>query len=248
MTDPAKRPDGRLSIRDVIPNLMTVAAICAGLTAIRFAIDERFAEAVALILIAAALDGLDGRVARLLRTESAIGAELDSLADFLNFGVATGLTIYLWALQELPSTGWIAVLVYAICCVMRLARFNVGSRAPEKSTAGFVGVPSPGGAMLALLPLFLGEALVGRPSLPEPLVGLWLVLVGLMMISQVPTPSLKGMRIPGDGLRLIVLGIVVLIAFLFTWPWVTLLALDLAYLAVIAQSVVRHLRRKADAD
>lgn len=247
MTEGAPPPDPRLSLRQVIPNLMTVAAICAGLTAIRFAIDERFGEAVALILVAAVLDGLDGRVARLLRTESAIGAELDSLADFLNFGAATGLTVYLWALQDLRSVGWIAVLVYTICCVMRLARFNVGSRA-EAKTDGFVGVPSPGGAMLALLPLFLGEALVGRSSLPEPIVGLWLIAVGLSMISRVPTPSLSGARLPAEWVRPLVVGAVVLFALLFTWPWATLFALDVAYLSVLAWGVARYRKDAADAD
>ncbi|HOZ33815.1 MAG TPA: phosphatidylcholine/phosphatidylserine synthase, partial [Tabrizicola sp.] len=152
---PADEPERELLLLKLLPNLVSILALCAGLTAIRFAISGNFAMAVLLIGTAAALDGLDGRLARMLKSESAIGAELDSLCDFVNFGVTPGLVLYLWGLRAETSLGWIAVLVYAVCCMLRLARFNVGSRqvgeAAEKTT--FIGVPSPAGAMLVLVPI-----------------------------------------------------------------------------------------------
>ncbi|TMV38184.1 phosphatidylcholine/phosphatidylserine synthase, partial [Thioclava sp. BHET1] len=150
-------------------NLMTVAAICAGLSAIRFAIHGHYELAVQLILVASVLDGLDGRLARMLKSESAIGAELDSLADFLNFGVAPGLLIYLWGFGEFQNQGWVAVVIYAVCCVMRLARFNVGNKSEISDTPKrfFTGVPAPAGAFLALLPLFAAFAL-HRPLIWPP--------------------------------------------------------------------------------
>ena len=141
-----------LPLFQLVPNLITLAAICAGLTAIRFAFQGSIEYAVALIVLAAVLDGIDGRLARALKSESELGAELDSLADFLNFGVAPALTLYAWTLSEPRGAGWIAVLVYAICCVMRLARFNVSRSETTGDSAYFEGFPSPAGAMLVMLP------------------------------------------------------------------------------------------------
>ncbi len=128
MPDQPLKPRSELYLAQLLPNLLTISAMCAGMTGIRFAIIGQFSAAVAMILVAAVLDGLDGRIARLLRSESEIGAELDSLVDFVNFGVAPGLIIYMWGLHNLQSGGWIATLIYAACCLLRLARFNIGNR------------------------------------------------------------------------------------------------------------------------
>ncbi len=223
-----------LSLWQMLPNLLTISAICAGMTAIRFAMQGRIEFAVFLILVAAILDGLDGRLARLLKTESEIGAELDSLADFMNFGVATGIVMYLYGLQS-SSEGWILVLIYAICCVMRLARFNVDAKARPKGEQrrNFVGVPSPAGALLVMFPLFVHKTF---PEFGEPnawFVGGAMLVSGLMMISRVPTPSLKSVTIPREYARFLVLSIVGVMAVLFTWPWATLAALNLLYLGSI---------------
>lgn len=224
-----------LSLWQMLPNLLTIGAICAGLTSIRFAMQGRIEFAVFMILVAAILDGLDGRLARLLKTESEIGAELDSLADFMNFGVATGIVMYLYALQDARSVGWIMVLIYAICCVMRLARFNVDAKAKPKGEVkrNFVGVPAPAGALLAMFPLFVHQTFPSLGGPNEYGVAGMLGLCGLLMISRIPTPSLKSVTVPRENARYLVIGLVGLMAVLFTWPWATLAALDLIYLIAI---------------
>jgi len=232
----APRPRSELPLVQLLPNFLTIMALCAGLTAIRFAAQGRFGYAIGLMVLAAVLDGLDGRLARLLKHESEIGAELDSLGDFVNFGVAPALTMYFWAFQGWSRAGWIAALIYAVCCVMRLARFNVGQRAatdPAEKT-DFVGVPSPAGAMLALGPMYFSYTFDAAPALPPALVALWLVGVGALMISRMPTPSFKKTTIYAEHARYIVLGFVALVAALLSFPWTTLLALDLAYVAALA--------------
>ena len=190
------------------------------------------------------LDGLDGRLARMLKSESAIGAELDSLCDFVNFGVVPGLVLYLWGLRSETNMGWIAVLVYAVCCMLRLARFNVGSReaVPAEKTV-FIGVPAPAGAMLALLPIYLSH--VASFHLPAPVVALWMVSVGALMISHVRTPSLKRVTIPASLSRFALVGAVAVVASLITYPWATLLMLSLAYLAAILILALSALRKPA---
>lgn len=228
-------PRRRMHILQLLPNLISILALCAGLTAIRMAVEGRFGLAVGLIGLAAALDGIDGRLARMLKSESAIGAELDSLCDLVNFGVTPALVLYFWGLRADTSLGWIAVLIFAVCCMLRLARFNVGNRAAEgeEKPQGFVGVPSPAGAMLALAPIYLTYAF--GPSLQPPpwTVALWMVFVGGLMISRMPTPSFKGVRIYAENARFILVGSVAVIAALLTYPWVTLLLLDLVYLVAI---------------
>lgn len=240
-------PPRELLLLKLLPNLVSILALCAGLTAIRFAIAGNFALAILLIGTAAALDGLDGRLARMLKSESAIGAELDSLCDFVNFGVTPALVLYLWGLRAETSLGWIAVLVYAVCCMLRLARFNVGSRqageAAEKTV--FIGVPSPAGAMLALVPMYLALALGHAAVLPPQLVALWMVAIGALMISRVRTPSLKRITIAADYARYVLVGLVIVVAALLTYPWVTLLTLSLAYLAAILWLFLKSLRRSA---
>ncbi|MBN2629828.1 MAG: phosphatidylcholine/phosphatidylserine synthase [Rhodobacteraceae bacterium] len=233
--DPAAPPRRRMHILHLLPNLISILALCAGLTAIRMAVEGRFGWAVGLIGLAAALDGIDGRLARMLKTESAIGAELDSLCDLVNFGVTPALVLYFWGMRADTSLGWIAVLIYAVCCMLRLARFNVDSRVPVDDTKpkGFVGVPSPAGAMLALGPIYLTYASDTALRLPPWAVAVWMVFVGGLMISRMPTPSFKGVRIYAENARFILVGSVALVAALLTYPWTTLLLLDLIYLAGI---------------
>ncbi len=226
----------RLNVVQLLPNLLTVTALCAGLTAIRFALSGDYAVSVALIVLAAVLDGLDGRLARMLRSESAIGAELDSLCDFVNFGVAPALTVYLWGMQSAQGPGWIAVLIYAVSCLLRLARFNVDSRDDSICTdkTYFTGVPSPAGALLVLLPVHIAFILPTAPLLPPIAVAVYMGAIGALMISRMPVPSLKSAQFPVSAVRLVVVGFVALVAALVTYPWVTLAGLDLAYLAFLA--------------
>lgn len=239
---PPRVPQREVSLLTLLPNLVTLAAICAGLTAIRFAMAGRFGEAVLLLILAAFLDGMDGRLARLLGSDSALGAELDSLADFVNFGVVPPLLIHLWALEGLGSAGWIAVLVFAVCAVLRLARFNVAAKAGAAAPPGFfTGVPAPAGAMLCLLPFFLAQA--GAPALPPVIVALHLVAVGLLMISRLPTWSLKGVRVPRGRAFVLLAGLGAVIVALFSYPWAALVALDIAYLASLVPAARQYRRR-----
>lgn len=235
MTEPP-RPPRELHILKLLPNLISILALCAGLTAIRFAVAGNFGLAVMLIGTAAALDGLDGRLARMLKSESAIGAELDSLGDFVNFGVTPALVLYLWGLRPETSLGWIAVLVYAVCAMLRLARFNVGNKVTDGEAAEktvFIGVPSPAGAMLVLAPMYLFYMLDGTMPIPPALVAFWMVGVGGLMISKMRTPSLKRVTVDADYARYVLVGGVAAVAALLTYPWVTLLGLALTYLAGI---------------
>lgn len=242
MTDPDRKPPRDLPLLQLLPNFVTIGAICAGLTSIRFAIQGNFDLSVAMIVLAAVLDGVDGRLARLLKSSSEIGAELDSLADFLNFGVAPGIMLYLWALQDARSAGWIVVLIYAVCCVMRLARFNVGSRSIEgRASTDFVGVPSPAAGLLVLLPVYLAEV-DPRIALPDAAVALWIVFVGLLMIGRFPTPSLKGATVGRETVRFVLLGFAALVALLGTYSWATLTAGAFGYLALLGWDAIRRRR------
>jgi CDP-diacylglycerol--serine O-phosphatidyltransferase len=244
----ARKPEDaprELLLLKLLPNLVSILALCAGLTAIRFAIAGNFGMAVLLIGTAAALDGLDGRLARMLKSESAIGAELDSLCDFVNFGVTPALVLYLWGLRTETSLGWIAVLVYAVCCMLRLARFNVGSRAVGEAAekTSFIGVPSPAGAMIALMPIYIVFALDEAFVMPPVLVAGWMMAIGALMISRVRTPSLKRITIATEYARYALVGSVVLVAALLTYPWVTLTVLSGAYLAAILGLFLKGMRR-----
>ena len=225
---PARRD---IALVQLLPNAMTLGAICAGVTAMRLAVFGAFDMAVALLFLAALLDGLDGSVARAMKSESLIGAELDSLADVVNFGVAPAIVLYFWTLWQEPITGWIAALVYIICCALRLARFNAGTKSGLGDARFFTGVPSPAGALLALAPLFLTHAFP-EAAHPAWASAVWLVLCGLLMVSRLPTWSLKA-RIPRRFARLVLLAVGLGGVALISWPWGTLLALDLAYLLTI---------------
>lgn len=244
------RAFGTLPIRTVIPNALTVLALCAGLTAIRFALEGRFENAVVAIIVASVFDALDGRVARFLKGTTRFGAELDSLTDFVNFGVAPVLVLYLWSLSEIGGIGWIAVLGYAVCCALRLARFNVALEDPDKpawSANFFVGVPAPAGALIVMLPLYLNfigfTALQGLPLL----LALHCFLVAFLMISRVPTFSGKrmGLRIDREMVLPILLFVGFSAAVILNYPWYAFSAIAAGYLGVIPLSILRYRRHQA---
>ncbi len=230
MATPAKFP-----IIQLIPNLVTIMAIVAGLTAIRFGLEGNFERAVKLILLAAVLDGIDGALARMLKSESKVGAELDSLADFLNFGVAPPLIMYFWALQDTKGLGWIAALVFSIASVLRLARFNVSAKSDEDiDTKGYyIGIPSPAGALLVMMPMFITFAIEAGPFLPPLAVSAYMALVGLGLISRIPTWSFKALQIRREHVRFLVIGLVFVGAAVMTYPWVTLFAIGLGYVGIV---------------
>ena len=242
-------PEGsrrELSPIQLLPNLLTITAICAGLTAIRFAAAGDYVLAVQLVLAACVLDMLDGRLARALGADGAFGAELDSLADFVNFGVVPPLILFFWALGDTRSLGWLAVLFYAVCCVLRLARFNVQARegggdAPPPGY--FSGLPAPGGALVVLLPMFVSFALYDRPTAPVAVVVCTLVAVGALMISRIPVWSFKTARIRRENAKFALLAAVLLGAAVLTFAWVTLVALTLGYLGLVVWGSVRRRRR-----
>jgi CDP-diacylglycerol--serine O-phosphatidyltransferase len=236
-----------LTLRALVPNAITAGALCVGLTGIRFAIAGDFAKAVQAVIVAGVLDGIDGRMARALRAETRFGAELDSLADSISFGVAPALIIYLWSLQSLPRVGWFAALAFAICCVLRLARFNAQIDMPEQphKEAGFLtGVPAPLGAALAFLPLYIWLS-SGLEILRTPLlVGAWMVLVAFLMISAVPTLGWSRIR-PRRNVRIEVIALVaLLIAALLSEPWLTLAGVTIIYLLSMPYTFVVYGRVK----
>lgn len=233
-----EKPKAEFTLVQLIPNMLTIAAVCAGLSAIRFGMQANHTLAVLLIIFAAILDGIDGRLARMMSTDSKLGAELDSLADFLNFGVAPPLVLYFWALQDYRGLGWLAVLVYAICCVLRLARFNVASKADAESGASapkdyFVGVPSPAGALLVMWPLYVSFAFSDAPVLPDVLIAANLVFVGVLMISRVPVWSFKTTRVSFENVKFVLLGVAMLGAALLIFPWSTLIAVCVVYTGMV---------------
>lgn len=243
MTDPSDRTRSDIPLVHLLPNMLTIAAICAGLSAIRFGVQGHYVLAVQLIMAACVLDGIDGRIARLLRSESEMGAELDSLADFLNFGVAPPLILYFWALQDVRKAGWIAVLVFAVCCVMRLARFNVSNKAECEEGAGepsayFSGIPSPAGALLVLLPMSISFAFADSPLLPDSVICAHMVAIGLLMISRIPTWSFKNARVSRKNVKFFLVGVAILGAAVLTYAWITLVVLCLGYIAMVVWCLI----------
>lgn len=246
---PRRRRFRAVPLRIVLPNLVTLLALCMGLTAIRFAVEGRFQTAVYAILAAAFLDGLDGRIARALKGTSRFGAELDSLADFVDFGVAPGLILYLWALHEIKSFGWFAALIFATAAALRLARFNVMIDDPDRpawTAKFFVGMPAPAGACLALLPLYLSLSDVfavptGRAFAPYYIA--YLLALAFLMASRIPHYSGKTIgRIPREYVVFVLFGIAALILLLATWPMEALAVLCVIYLAMIPFAVRSHNR------
>jgi CDP-diacylglycerol--serine O-phosphatidyltransferase len=231
----------------MIPNAVTVLALCFGLTGVRFAIGAEWEKALAAIIIAGVLDGMDGRIARLLRAQSKFGAELDSLSDNIAFGTAPALILFLWSLQHAPKFGWTAALALAVCCALRLARFNAridAAEQPHKSAGFNTGVPAPAGAGLAFVPIFLWLVTGSDWFQAWYVVMPWVLFVALLMISSIPTYSWSSIRIR-KGWRLFALaGIAVLGAALLTAPWSTLLIVALVYLAMLPFSLASYQRVK----
>ncbi|MCQ8781355.1 CDP-alcohol phosphatidyltransferase family protein [Mangrovibrevibacter kandeliae] len=249
--DASVQPRAWIPFRQIVPNLITILAICAGMTGIRLAFEGRFELAVLMILGAAFLDGIDGRIARMLKGQSRFGAEMDSLADIVNFGVAPGLVLYAYTLHEAGAFGWIAALLYATTCALRLARFNTmldDPNRPKWQTAYFVGVPAPAGAGLALFPAYLGFVGpdTGYPQLSAGFSAVYLVVIGGLMASQIPTWSGKtiAVRVRRDYVAPVILVLVAYVALLSSYLWQTLVFTGLAYLVSIGFSV-RSYRRRA---
>jgi CDP-diacylglycerol--serine O-phosphatidyltransferase len=244
-----------IPVRTLVPNVITLLALCAGLTAIRFAAEGTLEWAVYAIVFAAVLDGIDGRVARLLKGTSRFGAELDSLADFVNFGVAPALTLYFWTLHEIKSAGWIAAMVFAIAAGLRLARFNVMMDDPNRPVwAGkfFTGIPAPAGAIMVLLPVYVQLLGVPRLSFMAPVTLAYALAIALLMVSRLPVYSGKrlGTRVPPDLVLLTFVGVVLFFAMLISYPWEVLTIGTVLYLVSLPfgwLSYRGHVRRDAEA-
>jgi CDP-diacylglycerol--serine O-phosphatidyltransferase len=232
----------------VAPNAVTAMALCFGLTGVRYGISGDWERAVAAIIIAGVLDGLDGRIARLLRGESRFGAELDSLSDVIAFGVAPALILYLWALHAMPQqTGWVFALCHALSCALRLARFNAqidAEEQPHKSAGFLTGVPAPAGAGLTFMPLYLwlvsGQDIFRAWYVVAP----WTVFIAFLMISNIATYSWTALRLR-KTIRLEAIALVGLLgALLMTNPWLTLMAICIVYICLIPFGMVGYARVK----
>jgi CDP-diacylglycerol--serine O-phosphatidyltransferase len=233
--EPKRRRFRPIPVRTLVPNVITLLALCAGLTAVRLAIEGKLELSLAAIVLAAVLDGIDGRIARLIKGTSRFGAELDSLADFVNFGVAPALILYFWGLRELRSAGWIAALVFAICAGLRLARFNVSTDDPNRpawASNFFVGVPAPAGAITVLLPIYL--YFLGAPAW-APFTFVYTLLIAFLMVSRLPVFSGKrlGTRVPREMVLPVFVVVVLFVALLLSYPWIVLTLGTLAYLACL---------------
>jgi CDP-diacylglycerol--serine O-phosphatidyltransferase len=236
-------------IRLIIPNVVTLLAICAGLTGVRLAFELRFETAVTMVLIAAFLDGIDGRLARMMKATSRFGAQMDSLADIVNFGVAPGMVLYAYLLDNAGAFGWIAVLIYVIACGLRLARFNVMSEAPDQAkwrTGYFTGVPAPAGAALVMLPIYLG--FVGMPHNPPYVVGtaIYTLAIAFLLVSRIPVFSGKGIgsAIRRDLVMAVFLAAVLYVLLLASFPWQTLTLTALGFLLSLPFSTARYFQQE----
>jgi len=235
---PRRRRFKAIPVRTLLPNLITLLALCAGLTAIRLAVESKLDLALAAIVFAALLDGIDGRIARMLKGTSRFGAELDSLADFVNFGVAPALILYFWGLHELKSAGWIAAMVFAICAALRLARFNVMIDDPNKPEwAGnfFTGIPAPAGAIAVLLPIYLNFLGVSNGLVTIWITFLYTLAIALLMVSRLPVFSGKrvGKRVPPEMVLPVFVVVVFFFALLISYPWEVLTLGTLAFLGCL---------------
>jgi len=240
-----------LSINRLIPNILTLLALCAGLTSIRYGLLGMWKEGVVAIVLAGILDGLDGRVARLLQGTSKFGAELDSLSDFVSFGVAPAMLLYLWTMQSAGGLGWAVVLLYTVCAGLRLARFNSMLGQPDLPPYAynfFTGVPAPAAAGVVLVPMVasfeFGRGFFDRPAL----VSVFLLGVAFLMVSTIPTFSFKKVRIPTNWVLPMLLIIGALAAFLVTEPWLTLVVVGIVYIGLIPVSIRSFRRLKAQAE
>jgi CDP-diacylglycerol---serine O-phosphatidyltransferase len=239
----------RVPVRYLLPNIVTLLALCIGVTAIRLAIENRFELAASGIIFAIVLDAVDGRLARYLEGTSKFGAELDSLADFVNFGVAPALILFFWSLNSVRGFGWIVCLMLAVACALRLARFNVMLEDPSKpawTNNFFSGVPAPAGAGLALVPMYMSFlGIIEDPHALARYIAPLVFVVAILMISQVPTFSGKNIkRVPGDLVIPVLGGAALLLVCLVSFPWETLLAIAALYAMLIPVSIRSYLRQK----
>ena len=245
--------EGGIAFRALAPNAVTALALCFGLSGVRFAVTaaqgnpNHWELALACVVGAGVLDGMDGRIARLLRAQSRFGAELDSLSDVSAFGVAPALIIYLWSLQHAPQFGWTASLALAVCCALRLARFNSrmdSDDQPHKSAGYLTGVPAPAGAGLAFVPVYLwlvtGQEIFRAWYTVMP----WVIFIAVLMISNIATFSWSSLRVRRSSRLFALAGIGLLGAALISAPWVTLLAISVLYVAMLPFSVVSYSRVK----
>lgn len=232
----------------LFPSIVTVLALCAGLTSIRYALDFKWEASLILLIVAAFLDGMDGRIARYLKVTSEFGAQLDSLADFLNFGVAPAVILYLWTLSTiaLKGMGWGFVLVFVVCCAIRLARFNAMMISPQIrqqpwQEGFFVGIPAPIGGILVILPMVMSMQWpeISLWHFPR-LVGCYMVLVAFAMASRIPTFSIKKLAISHDKVALLLAVIALIVAALLIEPWATISLLSIMYLFTIPFSIKTH--------
>ncbi|MCH7550381.1 MAG: phosphatidylcholine/phosphatidylserine synthase [Proteobacteria bacterium] len=236
---PRKKRFRDLSFNRMIPNILTLLALAAGLTAIRFGLEGRWEHAVLAVIVAGVLDALDGRIARLLKGSSKFGAELDSLSDFVCFGVSPVLVLYLWTMKDAGRLGWVLVMLFSICCGLRLARFNVMMEdhdAPAWRARFFTGIPAPAGGGLVLLPMVLsfqgGEAFFRQPWV----VGIFMLVIAGMLVSTIPTYSFKKLKISRQWILPTMLIAGAIAVFLINAPWLTLSVVGLAYICSIPLS------------
>jgi CDP-diacylglycerol--serine O-phosphatidyltransferase len=236
-----------IPVRVLIPNLITLLALCAGLTGLRLAIEGKIEYALAAIVFAAALDGIDGRIARMIKGTSRFGAELDSLADFVNFGVVPALILYFWGLHELRSAGWIAAMVFAICAGLRLARFNVAIDDPDKPAWAanfFTGMPAPAGAITVLLPIYIHLLGISGIGFPVALTLVYTLLIAFLMVSRVPVFSGKrvGKRVRPEMVLPVFILVVLFVALLISYPWEVLTLGTILYLGTLPFGVAAYKR------
>jgi CDP-diacylglycerol---serine O-phosphatidyltransferase len=236
-----------LPLRAMIPNAITLAALCFGLTGVRLAITGDWERAIAAVVLAGVLDGIDGRIARLLKGSSRFGAELDSLSDLTAHGVAPALIVYLWSLQYLPGLGWLIALAHAACAALRLARFNANldlEEGPHKQAGFLTGVPAPVGAGLALSPVFLDLWLETEIFRQPPIAGAIVLATALLMVSALPTYSWKRVRIRREWRLFVLLGVAIYAGALFSAPWMTLSLTVIAYAVSIPFSISAYAKVK----
>lgn len=233
--------EGRLPVLSLVPNVVTILGLCFGLTSIRFTFAEQFQLAAAMLILAALVDGLDGLLARRLNAASPFGAELDSLSDFVCFGVAPALLVYNFGLEGLAGMGWLAALFFTICCCLRLARFNVAAKdETSEDQKSFTGVPAPAGAMLGIFPVTLWLADIVDPRDASILIAVWMLAVGGMMVARFNTISLKAMRISRDNAVYVLLATAVIIGMMLTRIWLFHVCATAIYLALLAWGVLRR--------
>jgi CDP-diacylglycerol--serine O-phosphatidyltransferase len=232
-----------LSIGKLVPSSLTLLALCSGVTAIRFGLSDQWTTAVSFVICAMILDMLDGRAARMLGADSRFGAQLDSLADLVSFGVAPGVIMYMWSLKAMGNAGWIAALIFCACAAVRLARFNVESVRDEGATKGnpyFTGLPTPAAACMMLLPLLVSfqwnDPMVRLPWVS----GLCIAITSVMMVSRLPTPSIKYMKLQRQYRVAAVICFAALAALLIAWPWATMTVGLLIYVASIPFAILAH--------